>query len=70
MTALRYMRTLTTAALMVAVVALCGCTRDTSLRVLYWNFQNGMWADQTNGYNNFAAWVQEYDPDKIGRAHV
>lgn len=33
------------------------------LRVLYWNIQNGMWADQANGYRNFIAWVKKYDPD-------
>ena len=24
-----------------------------TLRVLYWNIQNGMWADQHNNYDNF-----------------
>lgn len=37
--------------------------RSTTLRVLYWNVQNGMWADQDNNYNNFAAWVKKYNPD-------
>ena len=63
MTVKHFIRTLTTAALMVAVVALCGCTRDKSLRVLYWNFQNGMWADEPNNYDNFVEWVKKYDPD-------
>ena len=63
MTIKHFIRTLTTAALMVAVVALCGCTRDKSLRVLYWNFQNGMWADESNNYDNFVEWVKKYDPD-------
>ena len=63
MTIKHIIRTLTTAALMVAVVALCGCTRDKSLRVLYWNFQNGMWADEPNNYDNFVEWVKKYDPD-------
>ena len=35
----------------------------TTLRVLYWNIQNGMWADQDQSYNNFAAWVKKYNPD-------
>lgn len=34
-----------------------------TLRVLYWNIQDGMWADQHNNYNNFVAWVKRYDPD-------
>ena len=37
--------------------------RSTTLRVLYWNIQNGMWADQDNSYNNFVAWVKKYNPD-------
>ena len=34
-----------------------------NLRVLYWNIQNGMWADQANNYDNFVEWVKQYDPD-------
>lgn len=33
------------------------------LRVLYWNIQNGMWADQGNNYDNFVSWVESYNPD-------
>lgn len=33
------------------------------LKLLYWNIQNGMWADQGNNYDNFVAWVKSYDPD-------
>lgn len=63
MTINRFLRTLATATLLVAVAVLCGCKRDTSLRVLYWNFQNGMWADEPNNYDNFVEWVKKYDPD-------
>lgn len=34
-----------------------------TLRVMCWNIQNGMWADQDNNYNNFVAWVKKYNPD-------
>lgn len=52
------------AAVMTAVVMLCGgCSKETPLRVLYWNIQNGMWADQGNNYDNFVEWVKRYDPD-------
>lgn len=34
-----------------------------TLRVLYWNIQDGMWADQHNNYDNFVSWVKRYDPD-------
>lgn len=33
------------------------------LRVLLWNIQNGMWADQHNNYDNFVKWVEKWDPD-------
>ena len=33
------------------------------LRVLLYNIQNGMWADQTNEFDNFVAFVKKYDPD-------
>ena len=68
MNAPKIVRTIATVVLMAIVAVGCGNKSDkpeadTTLRVLYWNFQNGMWADQTNGYNNFAGWVSEYDPD-------
>lgn len=34
-----------------------------SLRVLLYNIQNGMWADQGNEFDNFVAWIKKYDPD-------
>ena len=34
-----------------------------TLRVLYWNIQNGMWSDQGNHYDNFVGWVKSYSPD-------
>lgn len=34
-----------------------------TLRVLYWNVQDGMWADQHNDYQNFVNWVKRYNPD-------
>ncbi len=38
--------------------------RDGStLRVMCWNIQNGMWSDQDNNYRNFVAWLKKYDPD-------
>lgn len=33
------------------------------LRVLLYNIQNGMWADQGNNFDNFVAFVKKYDPD-------
>ena len=37
--------------------------KSSTLRVLMWNIQNGMWADQHNNYDNFVAWVKKWDPD-------
>lgn len=33
------------------------------LRVLLYNIQNGMWADQGNNFDNFVAFVKRLDPD-------
>ena len=53
------------AALLLFAAALsAGCgERTDDMRLLYWNIQNGMWSDQSNGYDNFVAWVKGYDPD-------
>ena len=37
--------------------------RKGNFRILYWNIQNGMWADQGAAYANFREWIQRYDPD-------
>lgn len=34
-----------------------------TLRVLYWNIQNGMWAGQPDNYQQFVDWVNSWDPD-------
>lgn len=38
-------------------------SKKKTLRVLYWNIQDGMWADQENNYDNFVAWVKDKNPD-------
>ena len=53
-----------TALLAAALLAGCGSERTDNMRLLYWNIQNGMWSDQGNNYDNFVAWVREYDPDR------
>ena len=35
---------------------------DDKLRILCWNIQNGMWADQPD-YDNFVSFVRKYQPD-------
>jgi len=34
-----------------------------TLRVLYWNIQNGMWAGQPDNYQKFVDWIISKDPD-------
>lgn len=44
-----------------------------TFRLMSWNIQDGMWCDQFNGYDEFVAYVKEYDPDifciQEGAAH-
>ena len=48
--------------LAVAILCLCACGPK-DCRLLYWNIQNGMWADQGNNYDNFVEFVKAQDPD-------
>ena len=34
-----------------------------TLRVLYWNIQNGMWAGQPDHYQAFSDWINSWNPD-------
>lgn len=38
-------------------------SKVTDVKVLYWNIQNGMWADQGNNYDNFVKYVNSVAPD-------
>ena len=42
-----------------------GCTKpeDTTLRLLHWNIQNGMWDGQNDNYDRFVNFVKAQDPD-------
>ena len=59
------------AALLALFVTLCvtalscqsGQAQKKTLRVLYWNIQNGMWAEQGKDYADFVDWVAKNDPD-------
>lgn len=37
--------------------------RPQKMRLLYWNVQNGVWADQGNNYDNFVKYVKKQNPD-------
>jgi endonuclease/exonuclease/phosphatase family metal-dependent hydrolase len=53
-----------TAVLAAVLLTLVNCeAKHTDLKVLYWNIQNGMWADQGNDYDNFVDFVVSQDPD-------
>ncbi len=59
-----YRKTLTAAMLLSCVLCLCSCTgRGHSLRLMYWNIQNGMWAGQEDGYSSFVSYVKSMEPD-------
>ena len=47
----------------IEVRTIAGSEKKGTVRLMYWNIQNGMWADQGNNYDNFVAWVNRYDPD-------
>ena len=47
----------------IKVTAVPGTEKKGTLRILYWNIANGMWADQANNYNKFVEFVRRYDPD-------
>lgn len=52
------------AMVMTAVVMLTAASpRGQRVRILYWNIQNGMWADQEAGYANFVKFVKKKKPD-------
>ena len=57
-------RTVSFLSAVLVMLLLAGCTdREPTLKVLYWNVQNGMWADQGNDYDNFVDFVVEQNPD-------
>lgn len=41
----------------------CAARQNSTLRLLYWNIQNGMWADQCRNYDSFVNWVKAQNPD-------
>ena len=53
------------------LLALCSCSclrgarseKADSLKLVYWNIQNGMWSEQDSGYGNFVSWVNAQNPD-------
>ena len=51
------------AVLTVLLLAACQKPETTSMRLLDWNIQNGMWVGQNDNYDRFVNWVKEQDPD-------
>ena len=45
------------------VLSAISCSATKEVSILYWNIQNGMWADQGNNYDNFVGFVNEINPD-------
>ena len=59
----RFFKIAMASVMLLMAVAVEARQKPDTLRVLYWNIQNGMWADQHNNYDNFVEWVRKYDPD-------
>ena len=53
------------AAAILAALLLVSCRKQepATMRLLYWNIQNGMWDGQNDNYDRFVNWVKEQDPD-------
>ena len=50
--------------ILAAMSVLVGCTKESgSVKILYWNIQNGMWSDQGQDYDNFVDFVLSENPD-------
>ncbi|MCF0174356.1 MAG: endonuclease [Bacteroidales bacterium] len=50
------------ATLILTAALTCGA-KPKEIKILYWNIQNGMWADQGNNYDNFVDFVKGQAPD-------
>ena len=47
-----------------AACLLCSCEKKPlTMRLLYWNIQNGMWDGQNDNYDRFVDFVKAQDPD-------
>ena len=58
------MKALKSAVVLLFLSVLFGCSgKQLEIKVLYWNIQNGMWADQGNNFDTFVKWVNEKNPD-------
>ena len=50
--------------ILAAMSVLVGCTKESgSVKILYWNIQNGMWSDQGQDYDGFVDFVLSENPD-------
>ncbi len=69
----RFYKILCASALLLAIAVLIsrlyciwnndGLSGKDSVRLLYWNIQNGMWSEQGTNYDGFVKWVSEQNPD-------
>lgn len=50
--------------ILTAMLLFAGCSKESeSVKILYWNIQNGMWSDQGHDYDNFVDFVVSENPD-------
>ena len=57
------MRKILLLSILLGTLLISSCTSRQPIRLLYWNIQNGMWADQPNNYDNFVEFVKSQHPD-------
>ena len=51
------------AVILLSAVTFPASARKDSLKLLYWNIQNGMWDGQADNYDRFVDWVSSRNPD-------
>ena len=51
------------AVILLSAVTFPASARKDSLKLLYWNIQNGMWDGQADNYDRFVNWVSSRNPD-------
>lgn len=52
-----------TALVAMLILSIAAVAKPQNVRLLYWNIQNGMWADQGNNYDKFVDYVLSVKPD-------
>lgn len=60
---MKYLGEMAVAALAAAALFLSVQAEARTVKLLYWNIQNGMWAEQEIYYEKFTQWIKKQNPD-------